>query len=302
MTTPPTPPPEQVVQLNKTSFPINQTITPKDKNIISNFDRKNLHVHPLNFYALGEVSPEYEPQFGSTFLPSRGFRSTSNDLLHRNVFSLNSRYYDELKNQTKKLSTLKEQNIEENNYMQPLSLYNSFHKYDIPLNACNMATLHLAREKLYASQNYSTIKNGQKISRKEFYEQKDKLIKDENKETNKYKNLKISVGDWNNVNNKGISSNTSGVTNRGRSLDQKAELKKKILEENKNNNDNNDKNNRIQTEEGKNHRYDLDNSNTLFVCRDPNDYSKKQLRTNYFQFDRNNNQFLKIRNWWKLGQ
>ena len=74
-------------------------------------------IYPLDFYALGKVHDP--PIYTSTFCHNKGFCSTSNDLITRNLFSLNTTQFDNLK-KNKFNSTLSQQNIKENNYLRPL--------------------------------------------------------------------------------------------------------------------------------------------------------------------------------------
>lgn len=233
------------------------------KEIKNNFkDEKieNKKVHPLNFYALGEVhSPS---KFITTFAPSKGFRSSSNDLIRRNIFSINTRYYDELK-KIKQYSSINQQKISENDYMHPLKVYNSFHKYNMPSNSVNTETYNLTKEKLFASDHYSTIKAGRNITREEFYDQKGMLLSKTGMDLSS-----------NNKNHLSIDSV------------EKKDIKKKY--EN------------IKTEG--NDKVSKSLCSTSFVFKDPNDYKKEKLLYNDYHFDRNNKQFLKIKNWWKKDE
>ena len=57
---------------------------------------KNINLRSLDFYALGKVDNFHKvTQFVP---PNNGFRSTSNNLIKRNYFSINNRHFDDLKN------------------------------------------------------------------------------------------------------------------------------------------------------------------------------------------------------------
>ena len=137
--------------------------------------QKNLYPHSLDFYALGKVPP-YQ-KITSFIPPNNGFRSTSNNMLKRNYFSINNRNFDDLKNiYPKKQATIYEQNINENNYLIPLNIYNKIQRYDLPNNVVNQETYNLAKEKLYAKDIISTVKKGQRLSRNDFFKEKQNLI------------------------------------------------------------------------------------------------------------------------------
>ena len=77
---------------NKKNSPINQIKNEFGEN--NNIENKINKIHPLDFYTLGKICDP--PQYISNYKPNKGFRNASNDLLNRNVFSLNSSKYDNL--------------------------------------------------------------------------------------------------------------------------------------------------------------------------------------------------------------
>ena len=130
-------------------------------------------IYPLDFYALGKVHDP--PIYTSTFCHNKGFYSTSNDLITRNLFSLNTTQFDNLK-KNKFNSTLSQQNIKENNYLRPLDVYNTYQKYSIPSNVINTETYNIAKEKLFAKSCVSFIKKGIRLSHSNFMDYKKQLI------------------------------------------------------------------------------------------------------------------------------
>ena len=40
------------------------------------------------------------------------------------------------------------------------------------------------------------------------------------------------------------------------------------------------------------------NINNRYIFKDPNDYTKKELKSKEWRFDRNFTKFIKHRNWW----
>lgn len=268
----------------------------------------NIKSHPLNFYALGEVS-DYKPQL-TGFLPSRAFRGNSNDLIKRNINSLNSRYYDDLQRtqpKNKNFATIQEQNISENNYLLPINLYDSLHKYNLPSNCVNQATYNLAKKKLYASQKLSMVKNGKNITLKEFYEQKGKIFESEKEIINSNNNTE-RADKRDNINNTYDNSNKyknyfsvdkKGIKNIKESNQEKRHntIRKKIygLMPLETETDINNKKN-VTTDK-------IDNkSNNFLIFKNPDDPEQKKLKSNNFHFDRNNKQFLSIKNWWKVDK
>ena len=153
---------------NKTKF---NTITISKSPNVNN--KLNSDVHPLDFYTLGKVHDP--PKFTSSFCQNRAFRSTSNDLITRNVFSLNNCEYDNLKN-NKKPSILSKQNIKENNYLKPLDVYKTFQKYNLNSNVVNKETYNIEKEKIFVKSNISTIRKGMNLTFSNFINCKKQLL------------------------------------------------------------------------------------------------------------------------------
>ena len=240
---------------------LERALTEENKKLNDNYS-----VHPLDFYTLGKVKdcPKYVPNYS----PNRAFYSTSNDLITRNVFSLNSKKYDNLKN-NKSSSTLFQQNIKENNYLKPLEIFKTYKKYNLPSNAINKETYNIAKEKLFAKSNISLIKRGLNLTLNKFLECK--------------KDAKL---------------NLKGHTNKTLYDDK---IKEKNLQRIKTetNYSLNHKNKDIKNKFG----FSKDNNFTdinkpIIKYINPIDYSKQKLKSNTFYFDKNNQQFLKHKNWW----
>ena len=269
--------PPELPKENKTpNLEVNKN-TSQIKEIKKNFQgntnnniKKN-DIHPLDFYTMGKV---HEPIKTSTFSHNRGFRSTSNDLITRNLFSLNTTKYDNLKND-KFGSTLSKQNISENNYLRPLDVYNTFQKYSLPSNVINTETYNISKEKIFSKSDISTIRKGMHISQSNFMSYKKQLLTEISDSKN---NLNISMKD------KGIerkktesdSQKKCSKNNEVKKLD-----KNDFVEKNNNNNS-------------------LINGITKppIKYKNPIDISKKDLRSNFLYFDKNNQQFLRHKNWW----
>ena len=232
-------------------------------NIIKDdFNKNKNKVHPLDFYTLGIVHET--PQYSTKFCPNKAFQSTSNNLIARNIFSLNSPKYDTLK-KDKSYSILSQQNIKENNYLKPLEVYTTYKKYSLDSNVSNRATYNIAREKIFAKSNKSLIKKGLNLTYSNFIDNKKRLIKD-NSERKINKTIKDKIIEEKNL--------------------QRAKPYVNYTLNNKSK-DTNDINN-----EDNNTKYNITYTN-------PNDYSKKDLKGNILYFDKNNKEFIRhIKNWW----
>ena len=238
-------------EIKNETKPIKANINIKDLNISKNIN--DTKEHPLLFYALGKVNKEKINNDNFPLYTSQGFRSSSNNLIKRNLFSINSSCFDELKKK-KEYSTIKKQKLGENDYIKNFRLYNSFHKFDVYNNCLNQETFNLAKKKFYSRDRFSNIKKGLLITKKEFNEQKNRLI------------------------NKG-----------SKSID----FKEKRIELSFNKNKNLEKNENlyqtINTET---------NINNKYFFKDPNDYTKEELKSKEWRFDRNYKKFIKHKNWW----
>ena len=238
-------------------------------------DNKNQNFLSLDFYALGKV---HNYQKINNFLPpSNGFRSTSNNLLKRNYFSINNRYFDDLKNKNvKKQATIFEQNVEENNYLAPLNIFNSTQKYDLPSNVINQETYNIAKEKLFAKDNFSTIRKGRRLSKNDFIYQKQNLMGKSN--------------------NKLLTPNYKSIN-----LDKIKDLKRYKSSINLNENDREkNNNNKIINEKIENKKLTHSCSTKCFSPKNPNDISKEVLKTSIVLFNKNHSKIVRDRNWWKI--
>ena len=221
-------------------------------------ERNNSDVHPLDFYTLGKIPPNTVYQ---NLEWNKAIKGNSNDIIIRNALSINTKKFNEI-DLNKKFSNIHEQNITENNYMEPIKVYKSYEKYCLPKYATNMGMYKLMKEKYFSRDIHSNITQGKCLSKNEFIKQKERIMKKENL----------------NLNN--ISSNK----------DTKFEEKK--WEQIKKNYKNERNKNKEIKEIIKSSSY-----STGLIYKDPNDYSKQLLKNNTFYFDKNNNQMLKNKKW-----
>lgn len=242
-------------------------------NSLSN--QNNEHFRSIEFYGLGKVK---NYQKINQFIPNNnGFRSTSNNILKRNYFSINNRNFDELKNTIpKKQATIYEQNIYENNYLTPLSVFNSNQRYDLPSNVVNQETYNIAKEKLYAKDIFSTIKKGNHLSKSDFVSEKQKLLGDKDKLYLTPNNRTI-----NNDNVKELKRYNSYINIKENNIEKK---NKEI------NKDNCDK------------KLIHSSSSKLFNPKNPKDFTKEVLTNSIIHFDKNHSRIVRDRNWWKINK
>ena len=252
----------------------------KNNNLSNDKNKNNINVRSIEFYALGKVN-NYKKI--NHFIPNNnGFRSTSNNLLKRNYFSINNRIFDDLKDRNpKKQATIYEQNIDENNYLTPLNVFNSFQRYDLPSNVVNQETYNIAKEKLFAKDIFSTIKKGNHISRNDFVSQKQNLLGSSDTKDNKF-----------------LTPNNNRSTND----DNIKEFKRynsciNIMEENREK-----KYNEINKEKNNDKKLINSSSSRAFVPKNPKDFTKEILANTIIHFDKNHTNIVRDRNWWKINK
>ena len=214
-------------------------------------DRKKSDIHPLDFYTLGKI-PSNTIYHNLEW--NKGIKSTSNDIINRNALSINTQKFNRV-DIHKRITNLYEQNITENNYMEPIKIYKTYEKYNLPKYATNIEMYKLMKEKYFARDIHSPIAQGKCLSQKDFVKQKGKIMKKEN----------INIDNL--------------------SLNKDTKLKEKKSEEIKNH---------TKNEEIK----DISKTHySQIIYKDPNDYSKQDLKSNTFYFDKNRNQMLKPKKW-----
>lgn len=238
---------------------------------------KNINRRSLDFYALGKVHNYNKiTQFIS---PNNGFRSTSNNLLKRNYFSINNRLFDDLKNANpKKQATIYGQNINENNYLTPFNVFNSFQRYDLPNNVVNQETYNLAKEKLFAKDIFSPIKKGKYLSRNDYFTQKQNLIGNNNDKQFLTPNNKPINGD----NIKELKRYNSSINIKENERDMKNDIINKELIGSK--------------------KLIHSSSTKAFIPKNPKDFTKEVLKNTITHFDKNYTHIVRDRNWWKVNK
>ena len=280
---------ENVIKLNNIdiskpqSMELNSNILKdikKNNNLSNDKNKNNINVRSIEFYALGKVN-NYKKI--NHFIPNNnGFRSTSNNLLKRNYFSINNRIFDDLKDRNpKKQATIYEQNIDENNYLTPLNVFNSFQRYDLPSNVVNQETYNIAKEKLFAKDIFSTIKKGNHISRNDFVSQKQNLLGSSDTKDNKFLTPN---------NNRSINDDNIREFKRYKSCIN-------IMEENRDK-----KYNEINKDKNNDKKLINSSSSRAFVPKNPKDFTKEILANTIIHFDKNHTNIVRDRNWWKINK
>ena len=177
---------------NNTVF---QPLTPKNFSININHENNKMNfknetpkktdnkekIHPLDFYTMGKV--DKQNTYSTAYNWNRGFQSTSNNILTRNELSINSRQFFNT-NIHKNITTIQNQNITENNYMEPIKVYKTFEKYNLPKYAINCETYNIMKEKIFTKDTENTITKGKNVTKNEFLTQKESLLKPINKNNN----------------------------------------------------------------------------------------------------------------------
>ncbi len=135
-------------------------------------------VRPLDFYALGKMSNP--PKSNELYDSHTSYPGQSLDLLHRNYFSIRNQNYDIYRDNYKKLATLKDK-IESDAKI-------SYQQFQHPTNLQNKETYNLTKERLFATDRYSTIRPGQNISRSDFINQKSNFLNENKPQISKWEN------------------------------------------------------------------------------------------------------------------
>ena len=170
------------------SVDVSNNIKDKESNIIKSIKDKYIiskEHHPLEFYALGKINNNMY-NVSSTFYNSPSLSSprlrasnSSHNLFDRNLLSVNNSFFDNLK-RVKNTASLTQLNRNENDYLNPLLIYKvrkENNKESQKRNNINtLEWLNVIKNKLFAVDINSKIKNGTNVSRNYFYELKNKNI------------------------------------------------------------------------------------------------------------------------------
>lgn len=232
----------------------------------------------LDFYALGKAEPLPEINNPKN---NYSFRSSSNNLLIRNYYSINCSKLENLKEKkTKKLAIVFHQDIDNNDYLEPFKPFKSNHRYDIPSNSINKGMYNLTKKKLYIEGQESKVNKGKQITKIDFLHKKQKLIDINYKKiypsTERNSSIKIKFIDK-------IKEFTNPLN-----------IKEKKIEEKENNCDN------LVLSKFKNTKLSQSLSSNVFKPIYPFNSQIEKLKKIDIHFKRNNNKTIRSRNWWKV--
>ena len=216
----------------------NKTFTPLisnsfNRNNSSNFKanntfslNKNNSFHPIEFYALGKLP---NGTVYPTFQWNKGIKSTSNNIIERNVLSINTKKFNQIYSY-KNLASLSQQNVTENNYMKPIKLYKTTEKYNLPINTTNFETYKIMKEKYFSKDIQSTIAKGKKLNKSEFIKEKENTI--QNKEDYKFKKIEEMKGSIEKENKDEVLNDKKSKTSSGFFYKDPNDYSKKLLMDN----------------------------------------------------------------------
>lgn len=133
--------------------------------------------HPLLSYYKSKLNDSLKEKYNQFPLYTEyGLNNAPNDIVKRNIYSINTRYFDHLKKKKEFSLPRKNSKDEENDNFSSIKIYKSFNHKNNPDCCINMETYNLTKKKMYSRDRYSNIKTGLNITKKEFIEQKNKLL------------------------------------------------------------------------------------------------------------------------------
>jgi hypothetical protein len=182
-----------IEQFNKTFTPLISNSFSHNKNAdfsqnLNNtfFFNKSPKFHPMEFYALGKIpSGTVYP----TLQWNKGIKSTSNNIIERNVLSINTKKFNQMY-VYKNLASLYQQNVTENNYLKPVKMYKTSEKYNLPKNTTNFEIYKIMKEKYFSQDIQSSIAKGKFLNKTEFIKEKENLGKKSENKVNKVDEIK----------------------------------------------------------------------------------------------------------------
>ena len=137
----------------------------------------NVKDHPLLSYYKSKLNDSLKENYNHFPLyTENGLNNVPYDIVKRNIFSINTRYFDHLKKKKEFSLPKKKTKDEEDDNFSSLKIYKSYNHKIIPDCCINMETYNITKKKMYSRDRYSNIKTGLNITKKEFIEQKNKLL------------------------------------------------------------------------------------------------------------------------------
>ena len=269
--------------------------------------------HPLEFYALGKINKNLynNSSVFSTLSPITSPRlkvnNSTNNLFDRNILSVNHSYFINLK-QNKNTESPNELNKNEKNYLNPILVYkktnDEIKEYQKRKNINSLEWFNLIRNKLFSIDDNSRIKNGENISRNQFYEKKNKIILSPIKiKDNSFDNCNKNNTSYQLLNKSDISDGYDYNYNTNRSIENIISIKRFKKD--------NEKLNKIKkiiikpekiNDYWQKLRIQKSHSTDALISKEFKKYDEKDLKNNFMYFDKNYKNIIRHKNWWKIDQ
>lgn len=130
---------------------------------------------PLTFYCTGEDS-QHSLKLNYQKQPN-AFKDKSADVLTRNYYSVNTKAYEQLRNNHKSMKELIELNKERNNYLDPT--YNYVTQQQVPKDI-NYRHYQFQKAKVYSKEMpiLYQVQRGEVLSKEDYFKEKEKNIKE----------------------------------------------------------------------------------------------------------------------------
>ena len=140
---------------------------------------------PMSFYALGKRMYKSnsaqnlleKASFQKTNLCNNAYRDKSNDILERNIFSVNSSNFDLKKDNYKSAKILQDSNQNDNNYLNPIPSLQRQYKFDLKPYLLNKFTLQKYITHFFVNDvSRANVTNGTLLSKNDYTSEKKSFI------------------------------------------------------------------------------------------------------------------------------
>lgn len=140
---------------------------------------------PMSFYALGKRMYKSnsaqnlleKASFQKTNLCNNAYRDKSNDILERNIFSVNSSNFDLKKDNYKSAKILQDSNQNDNNYLNPIPSLQRQYKFDLKPYLLNKFTLQKYITHFFVNDvPRANVTNGTLLSKNDYTSEKKSFI------------------------------------------------------------------------------------------------------------------------------
>lgn len=140
---------------------------------------------PMSFYALGKRMYKSnsaqnlfkKASFQKTNLCNNAYRDKSNDILERNIFSVNSSNFDLKKDNYKSAKILQDSNQNDNNYLNPIPSLQRQYKFDLKPYLLNKFTLQKYITHFFVNDvPKANVTNGTLLSKNDYTSEKKSFI------------------------------------------------------------------------------------------------------------------------------